>query len=33
MAKIQADYSALQNDFKKRCEEVLNKVSRKGVLC
>ena len=25
MAKIQADYSALQNDFKRRCEEVLNK--------
>ena len=22
MAKIQADYAALQNDFKKRCEEV-----------
>ena len=26
MAKIQADYAALQNDFKKRCEEVCTQV-------
>ena len=26
MAKIQADYAALQNDFKKRCEEVSSSV-------